>query len=173
MIIVIKKFCVHNVSLYVYYYKSSNQGITLYKDIVCLMKKSLDSEAHQNKDWVLEEALNLERLEETGSFRKALIEKLKRIVLPALANVLSFIDQYNNLDTLEDGNDHQKEAWIILFRNNMQYFTNNVDHANSITCEFPFSWVVYNEFCKAMTDNGKCMQFQSKLFIIFLIITRY
>ena len=131
------------------------------------MKKSLGSEVHQNKDWVLEEALNLDRLEETGSFRKALIEKLKRIVLPALANVLSFIDQYNNLDTLENINDHQKEAWIILFRNNMQYFTNNVDHAKSITCEFPFSWVVYNEFCKAMTDNGKCMHF---ILIFFSLI---
>ena len=136
----------------------------LYKDIISLIKIFLDSETHHHENWVLEEALNVNRLEETGSFRRALIEKLKQIIVPAFAHVLSFIDQHDNLNILEHGNEHQKQAWNVLFRNERfchEFFTNNADCQTdiSITCQFPFSWVIY-EFCKeAITSsiNSKLM----------------
>ncbi len=120
------------------------------------MKNALDSDTHHHKDWVFEEASNMDRLEETGSFGRALTDKLKQIIIPALSNVLSFIDQHDNLDTLE----HQRQAWHVLFRNciHRQDFTNSGDRSTdkAVTCRFPFSWVVYNIFEEI---TGKFMSF--------------
>ncbi len=125
----------------------------IYGMIVSLVKKKLVSDAVVNDNWIVQEASNISKLEETGSFSNALVEKLKRIVFPALRSILAFFDQYDNLNHIIDENDqHRKHAWITIFHSDdlcgdiSQNATGQMKDGMR-TCEFPFSWVLY-EFCE-------------------------
>ncbi|CAB4046087.1 Hypothetical predicted protein, partial [Paramuricea clavata] len=57
--------------------------------------------------WLQHEALCQGHLQETGTFRKALWQKLSSIVSPILSEVIAYSDQNHNLDLLCKGNEWQ------------------------------------------------------------------
>ena len=131
----------------------------IYDMIVSLVKKKLLSDADVNDNWIVQEASNISKLEETGSFSNALVEKLKRIVFPALRSILVFFDQFDNLNHIIDENERRKHAWITIFHSDelcgdFSQNTTSQMKGGMRTCEFPFSWVLY-EFCE---QNIKSVQ---------------
>ena len=112
------------------------------------MSKALQSDKNQER-WILEEASNMQWLQEAGSFRNALMGKIKQIILPLFSNVLTFIDVHDNLELLYHGSEFEREAWRALFKFGdlcSHYITAQsikTQHSLTMSCKFPFSWVVY------------------------------
>ena len=115
-----------------------------------LMRRALQDESKNHERWILEEAFNMQRLQESGSFRQTLMQKLKKIILPLFSNVLAFIDCYNNIEVLDVGDVCHKEAWKVIFKSEELcscYVTApgsfEINKDLNMNCEFPFSWVVF------------------------------
>ena len=126
---------------------------SLHEDIVDIMSKALHSDKRILENWILEEASNMQHLQEAGSYRNALMERMKQIILPLFSNVLTFIDVNSNLEILYHGNESEREAWRALFRSEAlcsHYITAPVSIEThnfvNMNCKFPFSWVVYDFF---------------------------
>ena len=56
---------------------------------------------HNDKEWVLKEALNGRKLQIGGTFQNVLERRLNEVIVPIFAAILSFIDQYSNLDLMK------------------------------------------------------------------------
>jgi hypothetical protein len=100
-------------------------------------------------------------LQETGTFRKALWQKLSSIVSPMLSEVIAYCDQNHNLDLLREGNEWQIGLWLTMFnedvitplsydsftspvsgrvRERARVLSTGVGHCFS--AKFPFSWII-------------------------------
>ena len=64
--------------------------------------------------WLQHEALRQGHLQETGTFRKALWQKLSSIVSPMLSEVIAFCDQNHNLDLLREGKEWKTRLWLTI-----------------------------------------------------------
>ena len=60
------------------------------------------------------EALSQGHLQETGTFRKALWQKLSSIVSPILSEVIAFCDRNHNLDLLCKEKDWKLQLWFTM-----------------------------------------------------------
>ena len=67
--------------------------------------------------WLQHEALCQGHLQETGTFRKALWQKLSSIVSPMLSEVIAYCDQNQNLDLLCEGKEWKKKLWLTMINN--------------------------------------------------------
>ncbi|XP_026134867.1 E3 ubiquitin-protein ligase rnf213-alpha-like isoform X3 [Carassius auratus] len=108
------------------------------------------------KSWVSKEALNIDALQEGGTFRHALWRRIQAVVTPFLAQLVSVIDRDCNLDLLLDTNSEEslKKLWLNIFgdvmllnvphtslKNNSTILVQNyiAVHRN-MGCTMPFSW---------------------------------
>ena len=64
--------------------------------------------------WLQHEALRQGHLQETGTFRKALSQKLSSIVSPMLSEVIAYCDQNHNLDLLREGKEWKTRLWLTM-----------------------------------------------------------
>ena len=64
--------------------------------------------------WLQHEALCQGHLQETGTFRKALWQKLSSIVSPMLSEVIAYCDQNHNLDLLCEGKEWKTRLWLTM-----------------------------------------------------------
>ena len=55
----------------------------------------------QDKEWVLKEALNGRKLQIGRTFQNVLERRLDEVIVPIFAAILSFTDQYSNLDLMK------------------------------------------------------------------------
>ena len=53
-----------------------------------------------DKDWVLNEALSGLKLQNGGTFQNVLTRRLDEVITPIFSAILSFVDQYSNLDLI-------------------------------------------------------------------------
>ena len=56
---------------------------------------------HQDKEWVLKEALSGRKLQIGGTFQNVLERRLDEVIVPIFAAILSFTDHYSNLDLIK------------------------------------------------------------------------
>ena len=113
------------------------------------------------KLWLQHEALVRGRLQETGTFRKALWQKLSSIVSPLLSEVIAYCDCNENLDLVEGGNDWKSRFWLAMMNEEqitaLEYesFLSPVSRAfrerarvvcrgfgHNFKSRFPFSWLI-------------------------------
>jgi hypothetical protein len=111
--------------------------------------------------WLQHEALCQGHLQETGTFRKALWQKLSSIVSPILSEVIAYCDQNHNLDLLCKGKEWQIRLWQTMINEekitplNYDSFISPVSRRireracvlNSgagyyFNGRFPFSWII-------------------------------
>ena len=113
--------------------------------------------------WLQHEALCQGHLQETGTFRKALWQKLSSIVSPMLSEVIAFCDQNHNLDLLRAEKKWKTRLWLAMINDEkitpLAYdsFISPVsgrvrERARVLSTgagprfnnQFPFSWIVKN-----------------------------
>ncbi|XP_037333444.2 E3 ubiquitin-protein ligase rnf213-alpha isoform X2 [Pungitius pungitius] len=110
-------------------------------------------------NWVIKEASNIDALQEGGTFRHTLWKRVRAVVVPLLAQLLSVIDRDQNLDLLLDGNcgEFVKRLWLDIFGNDklldIPHLTldqnsetrtilvqNYIAQDRNVSCSMPFSW---------------------------------
>ncbi|TNN72678.1 E3 ubiquitin-protein ligase rnf213-alpha [Liparis tanakae] len=110
-------------------------------------------------NWVIKEASNIDALQEGGTFRHTLWKRVRTVVVPILAQLLSVIDRDQNLDILLDGNcgEFIKRLWLDIFGDdklleiphlardhNSETRTilvqNYIAQDRNVSCSMPFSW---------------------------------
>lgn len=116
----------------------------------------------QTRLWLHNEALCRTRLQETGTFRKALWQKLSSIVSPILSEVIAYSDRNQNLNLVQGGKDDWKSKFWLVMLNEQQVtpldyksFISPVSRAvreracivssgagHQFQGQFPFSWVI-------------------------------
>ena len=111
--------------------------------------------------WLQHEALCQGHLQETGTFRKALWQKLSSIVSPMLSEVIAYCDQNHNLGILREENEWKTGLWLTMINNEVitplsyDSFVSPVsgrlrERARVLSSgagprfngKFPFSWII-------------------------------
>ncbi|KAI4872372.1 hypothetical protein NFI96_033639 [Prochilodus magdalenae] len=124
-----------------------------------LLLKAREESTEMPKDWVSREAANIEALQEGGTFKHTLWRRVKTVVIPLLAHLISVIDRNCNLDLLLDVNceDEVKNLWLLIFGNksvlkipyvqigqNSESQTipiqSHISAGRTMSCAMPFSW---------------------------------
>ena len=117
--------------------------------------------SYEQKLWVQEEALSQGHLQETGTFRKALSQKLSSIVSPILSEVIAYCDRNENLNFLLEENIWTRKLWSEMLKEDsitsMTYesFVSPVSGrlreratvlsdgaGHRFEGKFPFSWII-------------------------------
>ncbi|KAI5277308.1 hypothetical protein MUG91_G144n75 [Manis pentadactyla] len=83
-----------------------------------LLTKQEESYICNMKEWVVREALNLDALQEAGTFRHTLWKRIQGAVTPLLASIISFIDRDGNLELLTrpGAPSWVRPLWMFIFR---------------------------------------------------------
>ncbi|XP_050960325.1 E3 ubiquitin-protein ligase rnf213-alpha-like, partial [Labeo rohita] len=138
---------------------------TLHTEFIKVLKKRLHSllMAHDEntisaKSWVFKEALNIDALQEGGTFRHALWRRVQAVVTQYFAQLVSIIDRDCNLDLLLDRNSDEslKKLWLDIFgdvellnvpHTRLDYnpektilVQNHIAVNRNVGCSMPFSW---------------------------------
>lgn len=136
-----------------------------------LIKKILkDEEKNEGMQlWIHDEAMNMTKLQEAGTFQNAIVRKIDKIIIPIFAKIISVIDKYCNLKLLSLETE-LKELWLNLYSSDyvigliMSKFQsttgNSLSDSSSIrqfSCQFPFSWIL-NDIVNANTPRGMALK---------------
>ena len=111
-----------------------------------------------DKDWVLNEALDCRRLQQSGTFRNSLTRRLDEVVTPIFAAVIAFCDQYCNLNLLHQGIKGDTlvyRFWLSMFKSSDVILFNYEEMAANLKsdlgggrvmddfeCHMPFFWII-------------------------------
>ena len=132
---------------------------------VKLVKRVLQEQekAVSFQEWIMEEAMNMQRLQEAGTFLNSLIQKFDRIVVPIFAKIISFADRNSNLELLIQGEPYIIRLWLKIYSSPhlcqplFHYTRSSLQERSESAFEsqFPFSWLVF-EFVKDLqrTNSG-------------------
>ncbi|KAG8579462.1 hypothetical protein GDO81_010902 [Engystomops pustulosus] len=151
------------------------------------MLRSQEGQSFHADDWVLREAVNLDALQEAGTFRKTLWKRVQKAVTKCLSQILSIIDCNGNMEILmkEHVENSIKSIWMFIFSDeNMLPVSSNfssqtetilVKNNMNITDfehnHVPFSWTIkdYLEDIWTKAQNIICSEGREKQFVnIFL-----
>lgn len=113
------------------------------------------------KLWLQTEALCRGRLQETGTFRKALWQKLSSIVSPMLSEVIAFADRNQNLNLVMGKTNWKTRLWLAMLNKDQvtplkyESFVSPVSNVireralvvstgfgHHFRSHFPFSWII-------------------------------
>ena len=67
-------------------------------------------------DWLRSEALSGTGIQENGTFRKALWQRVYSSVIPILSEVIAFVDRDSNLELVTEEDNWLSRLWIQLFQ---------------------------------------------------------
>ncbi|XP_019858868.1 PREDICTED: E3 ubiquitin-protein ligase rnf213-alpha-like [Amphimedon queenslandica] len=153
----------------------SKDKITFHSQTIRLIKGILrDKESKDNsyakQKWILDESMNMTKLQEAGTFQNAVVRKFDDIIIPIFAEIISVIDKYSNLKLLSKIETELKQLWLNLY--NSDYVTQlimsklqstpddifgiNAASTKQFFCQFPFSWIlndIVNENCNEDTKD--------------------
>ncbi|XP_028416584.1 E3 ubiquitin-protein ligase rnf213-alpha-like [Dendronephthya gigantea] len=127
-------------------------GLLVERDEKCFQDQKL---------WLQHEALSQGHLQETGTFRKALWQKLSSIVSPILSEVIAFCDRNYNLNIPHEGKEWKSRLWFWMLsevqitpltydsfispesqRIRERAFVQNTGVGHPFNGKFPFSWII-------------------------------
>ena len=113
-------------------------------------------------DWLRSEALSGTGIQENGTFRKALWQRVYSSVIPILSEVIAFVDRDSNLDLVMDEGNWLSSLWLDFFqcdkmvkldydgflslesgiiRERVPVVTSGRE-TQSFELQFPFSWII-------------------------------
>ena len=108
-------------------------------------------------EWVLNEALNVSKLEVGGTFRNVLARKIDEVVIPIFAKIIACIDYNYNLDLIDpkSENSPRSQFWLAMFREpevlQLKYSEMQGDTVPGVggrkankdfRCKMPFFWLI-------------------------------
>ena len=131
---------------------SAFHGI-LVKHIHSLLQQR-DQAFPSSEKWVLHEACNRNALQHGGTFRNALSRKLDDVIISVFSGVITFIDQFSNLNLIRnDGSCTPVAAfWLAVFNASdvmsFKYGTpiNTSINFKDFECKLPFFWIIKEAF---------------------------
>ncbi|XP_067280905.1 E3 ubiquitin-protein ligase rnf213-alpha isoform X2 [Pseudorasbora parva] len=111
-----------------------------------------DENAISAKSWVSKEALNIDALQEGGTFRHALWRRIQAVVTPFLAQLVSVMDRNCNLDLLLDTNSEEslKKLWLDIFGDVMLLNVPHTSVKNNSTILVQHYIAVDRDMCSTM-----------------------
>lgn len=124
------------------------------------------------KEWVINEAMDLRSLQHGGTFRNVLSRKVDNVIVPIFSEIISVIDQNYNLDLIDPRSEDLavSQFWLSVFRDPdmMQFcYTDVVNPRKQVPgvggrkagedfkCEMPFSWLIHSAV-QSQWDNSRC-----------------
>lgn len=124
------------------------------------------------KEWVINEAMDPRSLQHGGTFRNVLSRKVDDVIVPIFSEIISVIDQNYNLDLIDPrcADTAVSQFWLNVFRDPdiMQFcYTDTVNPRKQVPgvggrkagddfkCEMPFSWLIYGAV-QSQWENTKC-----------------
>ena len=134
-------------------------------------------------DWLRSEALSGTGIQENGTFRKALWQRVYSSVISILSEVIAFVDRDSNLDLLMDGGNWFSSLWLRFFqsenivelhyenflslesgiiRERVPVVTSGPEK-QSFELQFPFSWII-KERIDAMWREASSIAGETLLF---------
>uniref|UniRef100_A0A1X7U225 AAA+ ATPase domain-containing protein n=1 Tax=Amphimedon queenslandica TaxID=400682 RepID=A0A1X7U225_AMPQE len=129
------------------------QTIHLIKGI--LKDRELKEGTNVQQKWILDESMNMTKLQEAGTFQNAVVRKFDDIIIPIFAKIISVIDKYSNLKLLSKIETELEQLWLNLY--NSDYVTQmimsklrstpddsciNATSTEQFFCQFPFCWIL-------------------------------
>ncbi|XP_022783821.1 E3 ubiquitin-protein ligase rnf213-alpha-like [Stylophora pistillata] len=111
-------------------------------------------------DWLRSEALSGTGIQENGTFRKALWQRVYSSVIPILSEVIALVDRDSNLELVTDEGTWLSRLWISLFQDmvELQYESflslesgvirervpvmTSARERQDFELQFPFSWLI-------------------------------
>ena len=122
------------------------------------------------KNWVLNEALNAKKLQSRGTFRNVITRELDEVIIPIFAEIIALIDHNYNLDLVNPKtcNTPVTQFWLAMFHNRQVMHFSYADMSvreqvpgiggrlaeEEFRCQLPFSWLVQEAF-EAQWDSAK------------------
>ena len=134
--------------------------------------KERELTAANPQGWLQSEALSGTGVQEWGTFRKALLQRVFSVVVPILAEIIALADRDSNLDLLKNDNTGVSRLWLkILADRNISELsysdmisptTNSVRErvqvsgsgagGHRFSCRFPFSFIIKQRVEKLLKD---------------------
>lgn len=138
---------------------------TFHSHTIHLIKRLLKDEERSGnvpaeQKWIQDEAMNMTKLQEAGTFQNAIVRKFDGIVIPKFAKIISTIDKNSNLSLLSSERGMEiKELWLSLYSSDyvteliMSKLRSTQDDSFTLStvtslsirhfsCKFPFSWIL-------------------------------
>ncbi len=143
------------------------------------------------KDWVVNEAMNPRSLQHGGTFRNALSRKVTGIVIPIFSELIANIDHNYNLDLIDPKHNDPPltNFWLSMFRESSVLQFNYADMINprkqvpwvgrrkageNYKCELPFSWLIHEAVDSQWSivwNIGSEKVLQSHLVVYILLVS--
>lgn len=143
-------------------------------------------------DWLRSEALSGTGIQENGTFRKALWQRVYSSVIPILSEVIAYVDRDSNLELVTEEGNWLSRLWIQLFQSHsmVQFHYDGFLSLESgiirervpvITagCErqvfdsqFPFSWLIKEKF-DDLWRNACSIACKYFLLFHFIVMMKY
>ena len=83
-----------------------------------LLQERDDRAGTKASDWLRSEALSGTGIQENGTFRKALWQRVYSSVIPILSEVIALVDRDSNLDLVMNEGNWLSNLWLGLFQSN-------------------------------------------------------
>lgn len=114
--------------------------------------KQRERDRVDEKDWVVDEAMNARKLQNGGTFRNVLARRIDEAIIPFFSKIISSIDQNCNLNLLTDPKKQTSplsQFWLAMFEHIHIDFTDCIARGKTTLlvrtdfhCQLPFSWIV-------------------------------
>lgn len=141
-----------------------------------------------DRDWVLNEALNPKKLQNGGTFRNVLTRKLDDVIIPIFAEIIGIVDYNYNLNLIGglSQNTSLSRLWLAIFRNPdiMKFHYEEMVTRQQVPgvggrmaeqdfrCQFPFSWLIKQavdaQWDQAKSIAGTYSSSQTQYYILWL-----
>lgn len=140
---------------------------SFYEILVLHIHRILKEREHylQDSNWILNEAMDIRRLQKGGHFMNVLTRKFDDVIIPVFSEVIAFMDQNYNLSLLQikDCTTTLCQLWLKTFSSDpvkqALHYNDMVSTpvipmtGGEFSCSFPFSWL-YKELIDANWDNA-------------------
>ena len=134
--------------------------------------KERELTAANPQGWLQSEALSGTGVQEWGTFRKALLQRVFSVVVPILAEIIALADRDCNLDLLKNDNPWVSRLWLkiladrriseLSYSDMISPATNSVRErvqvigsgagGHRFSCRFPFSFIIKQRVEKLLKD---------------------
>ena len=134
--------------------------------------KEREQTAGNPRGWLQSEALSGTGVQEWGTFRKALLQRVFSVVVPILAEIIALADRDCNLDLLKNDNTWVSRLWLkiladrsiseLSYSDMISPATNSVRErvqvigsgagGHRFSCRFPFSFIIKQRVEKLLKD---------------------
>ena len=161
-----------------------------------LLQEKDERAGDKANDWLRSEALSGTGIQENGTFRKALWQRVYSSVIPILSEVIAFVDRDSNLDLVMDGGNWLSSLWLGFFqcdemvelhydgflslesgiiRERVPVVTSSRE-TQSFELQFPFSWIIKERidamWREASSIAGEALFFERVVFFFRLFLKK-